>query len=135
MTDFPPWLLDSLITKGVLTPTGITRSWKLRKCRACGAWILAGLDSHIAALEAAADPVWLSRHGEAQALLDQRATYHDDGTRLSRRMHWHIRSHPAGGRTRVLPAHRCGQLVPHDWTQPARPARRSAAEPAQEAPF
>jgi hypothetical protein len=123
MTGFPPWLRDTLIERGVLTPSGLTRKWKIRTCRRCHSWILTGLDSHVAALEAQADPIQLNPQGEAQALLDDRATYDADGPALSRRLHWHITRHPAGPRTRVLAQHRCGSPPPPDWQQPPAPTR------------
>ncbi len=134
MTEFPSWLRDALITKGVLTPSGLSRKWKIRTCRGCQAWILAGLDSNVAALEVQADPVQLTVEGEAQALLDNRATYDDDGTSLSRRLHWHVTGRPAGQEHRVLPQHRCGSTIPATWTsstkQPTTPVTT-----VQEVPF
>lgn len=134
MTEFPSWLRDALITKGVLTPSGLSRKWKIRTCRGCQAWILAGLDSHVAALEVQADPVQLTVEGEAQALLDSRATYDDDGTSLSRRLHWHVTGRPAGQEHRVLPQHRCGSTIPAAWTSSTRQPETPVTT-VQEVPF
>lgn len=135
MTEFPSWLRDALITRGVLTPGGLSRKWKIRTCRRCHAWVLSGLDSHVAALEAHADPVQLSAEGEAQALLDDRATYDDDGLALSRRLHWHIAHHPAGGRDRVLAQHRCGTPVPTAWAAPQRHRPATPTTPEGTVPY
>ena len=134
MTEFPSWLRDALITRGVLTPSGLGRKWQVRTCRRCKSWILAGLDSHVAALEVQADPVQLTAEGEALALLDGRATYDDgEGSTLSRRLHWHVTGRPAGQAHRVLPQHRCGSTIPAAWVWSSR--HETSVTSVEEVPF
>lgn len=113
-----PWLIGQLIDRGILTPSGLSRKAKARECRKCRAWVLAGLDSHVAALEAHADPYPLTAFGEAEALLDGRVTYDLEETRLHRRLHWNIAGRPAGSRHLVVAEHRCGFAIRPSWQLP-----------------
>jgi hypothetical protein len=81
-----------------------------RRCPACGASVLVGLDDTVAAFRAVADPTPLSRAGEVLALITGRDTYRlTDPPRVSlrRRDRWQISGRPADTCV-VLPAHACG---------------------------
>jgi hypothetical protein len=81
-----------------------------RRCPACAAPVLVGLDDTVAAFRAVADPTPLDRAGEVAALLTGRDTYQlTDPPRVSlrRRDRWQIQGRPADTAT-VLPAHACG---------------------------
>lgn len=124
-----PWLIGDLIDSGAITQSGLSRKAKARECRKCRAWVLAGLDGDVAAMEAIADPHYLTAVGELEALLDERTTYDLEHGRLYRRYHWNIAKRAAGTRHLVLAQHRCQQAMPREWQLP-RPERSS-----QEAEF
>ena len=116
----PPWLRDRL-----------TRNARPRRCR-CGAPLLVGLDGDVAALTAKADPVAISCHGEAAALLTGRATYDavpvGKNVQLSPRWVWHIR---APRRYVVLAEHRCGAPPLDRDPNPPRPPTTQKPLPAE----
>ena len=81
-----------------------------RRCPACNAPVLVGLDDTICAFRAVVDPTPLDRAGEVAALITGRDTYRltdPPQQRLRRRDRWQILGRPADTTT-VLPAHACG---------------------------
>ena len=96
-----------------------------RRCPACHAPVLIGLDDIICAVRAVADPTPLDRAGEVAALITGRDTYRltdPPQQRLRRRDRWQIAGRPADTTT-VLPAHACGApLAP----MPAPASKESA---------
>ena len=102
-----------------------------RRCPACGAPVLIGLDDTVAAFRAVVDPTPLDRAGEATALLTDRDTYRlTDPPRVSlrRRDRWQIAGRPADTTT-VLPAHAC-----HTPLAPM-PSPADDRSPSHECPF
>lgn len=118
----PAWLAQHIET-ATGAPVGSRRA-RARSCRDCHAYVLAGQDNDITALDVRADPIPLSMVGEAIAQLDGRATYalrrRGSGVVLYRRDRWQIgrgarRDDTGGGgpgRFRefdVVADHVCGQ--------------------------
>jgi hypothetical protein len=113
-----PWLVETLIDKGILQIDGVNRRARLRACPTCRAVCLEGLDDDRCAGMARVDPVPLSAWGEVAALMDGLATYdlHTPGGRLTLdyRDSWCVQARPAGTTLRVdvMAQHRCGR-----WSQ------------------
>jgi hypothetical protein len=98
-----------------------------RRCPACNAPVLIGLDDTLAAFRAVVDPTPLDRAGEVAALLTDRDTYRlTDPPRVSlrRRDRWQIQGRPADTTT-VLPAHACGAPL-------GQPVAPTSQEPASD---
>lgn len=116
-----PWMLQMLVTKGVISESGLTRKAKIVRHRKCGILTLAGFDSDLAAMDTWCDLAELSVRGEAGALVAGRCTYEVWVDRLCHRDVWAIKGRPAGS-IRVLASHRCDELIPAEWLLPVRPA-------------
>jgi hypothetical protein len=110
-----PWLIATLIERGILQIDGVNRRARLRACPRCRAVCLEGLDDDRCAGMARVDPVPLSVLGEVAALMDGLATYelHTPGGRLTLdyRDSWCVQARPAGNTLRVdvMAQHRCGR--------------------------
>ncbi len=111
-----PKLTKRLVAAGHLTENGLSRAARIRACRDCRAFTVAGLDADQAAIEAWADPIPLSTLGEMLATIEHHATYelwpaggrYELERRDAHRIGWY--SPPAHGghhRIDVLRAHRC----------------------------
>lgn len=123
-TAMPDHIRAHLHATGVLTPDGISRRAKTTFCASCRAVVIRGLDSHIAATVATADPAALTPLGEVLALATGRRTYDLTWTggryEIDHRNEWHIRGRPPGTQFHVIADHKCGQPLP---ALPAIPAR------------
>lgn len=114
----PTWLLEHLIRAGHITERGISRKARVRTCERCGRVALVGLDADVCAFEVAADPLPLSRLGEALALVEGRRTFAlvrtHRGYELDARDASAILGRPAGATKRqdVLAEHRCSAPGP-----------------------
>lgn len=112
------WLADHITTTTGRPPGG--RNARPDHCRDCKAPILTGLDEDLCAVVAWADPIALSRLGEATARIAGRQTYwlRRNGQKLylTRRPFYVIKAFPAGTRGPqcgdVIPAHVCGAGYP-----------------------
>jgi hypothetical protein len=103
-----------------MSESGLSRKAKMLECRDCRSHVIAGLDADRCAQEAICDPLPLSKHGEALALIAGRNTWHLLSGRLEYRDHWRISGHPAGSESRpVLANHLCHNQIPSDWIAPA----------------
>lgn len=134
----PEWLRAQLIDQGHLSESGLARTARILRHRPCGLPTLAGLDSHLAALEARVDLGELTAFGEAAALLSGRRTYEYNIIRrqLSRRDRYRIAGKPAGsGQATVFAEHRCEEPIPASWclpptqTPPTKPTTESKEIP------
>jgi hypothetical protein len=139
----PAGILGHLITRGILTETGLSRRARPRPCPNCGTWTIAGLDDDTCAFETYADPQPLTPIGEVLATLARRRTYeliHVGGRyELNPRSSRRITYAPAGtqARTDVLAIHRCGLAMPPTAIAPTSFAEAHVAHhaPGSEPPF
>jgi hypothetical protein len=105
---------------------------KQSRSQRCRETVWHGLDDDTAALEVDVDPVALTPHGEAWAVISGRITYTVDPLtrrRVSRQM-WRRRAAHIGKPEHwatVHAAHRCGQPIPDDWRLPPPPPVRRVA--------
>lgn len=103
-----------LITTGAVTERGVARAARIGACRDCGAVIVRGLDSDVAALDVAVDLASVDELGELLALTAGRVTY--DAVTGTGRIELNPRDQPAHltrpRRHPVLVEHRCGQPLP-----------------------
>ena len=116
------------------------RGCRATKCIVCKTDILAGFDEDQMALPAIADPVPLSRIGEALACVEGRKTYKLDrlgeGLALWVRNALHIRSHPASEETIVLADHICNRSpLPSIEIKPAPSLAKKGLPYDAEPPF
>jgi hypothetical protein len=124
------WLRPILEARGAWNADGVGRAARATTCRACGAFVLRGLDADRAALPVVVDPVPLNELGEFAALLAGRKTYETSGSNqrceLNPRNPDRIGACPATARSRtiVLVEHHCGRPM-------AAEGRRLLAENAK----
>lgn len=138
----PDWLFAKLVKDGTITPGGITRKAKPRRCQ-CGVLLLAGLDHPTTcARECRVDPVALNPLGEALARVEGRYTVslNSEGGAwvLNERYDLQIADKPAGTGRRedILRQHRCGTYVPPELAAPSTfPESRSPLPADAPAPF
>ena len=133
-----PWLQAHLIAKGVMSQSGLTRRAKIHTHR-CGLPCLAGYDNDWAAMDAWCELQAINAQGEAEALLEGRATYNYSiiGQQIYPRWHWHIAGEPAGTmpRIRVLVEHRCDTPIPAHWADPQDDHQPATPKESDECPF
>lgn len=136
----PAHLVRHLIEIGRLDADGISRRAHARRCRECGAVVMAGLDHDSCAMPVYADPVPLTPIGEVEVLLAGRRTYDlaytSRGYRLDPRSAGHIRRAPAGTApgVDVVAGHRCGARPPSNGQSQILAAYRPS-ESVEECPF
>lgn len=112
-----PWLIRHLEQTGAWSRDGIGRVAKLRRCQACPAWTITGLDADRCAFAVTTDTQPLSPLGEALAVVTGRVTFalrRTAGSRitLDHRHPIAIAATPAGaGDYDVVAAHVCGADV------------------------
>ena len=130
MTAQNRWLTDMLISRGVMSEGGLTRSSRLRYCPTCRGLALAGISS--IGFDCWADPRPLTRRGEALALLAGLRTFDlaRDGQlviRSASRIAWL----PADAVT-VVTVHRCDIELPAEWLD--ADARYAGSKPVRTPP-
>ena len=120
----PAHVRQLLIDNGHLSITGLSRKARVLDCPHCRVPCIAGLDSHIAALDAWCDPTALTLDGELEALLAGLRTFTLwRGSEIALRHQWIVaadhakRRNPSPTRT-ILAQHRCGDPVPDAWAAP-----------------
>ncbi len=124
-----PRVQAHLITQGVLTETGLTRTARPRRCPRCRAVVLACIDTN--GIDAWTDPTPVDPHGELLAILAGRRTWHRTvtGGGLAPRIAPTITAKPAD-RVTVHVEHRCGDPTPPPSPTDPRPGRCWGDQPA-----
>ena len=121
-TPMPNWLRATLIDKGILTDTGLTRTARIHTHRPCHMPTLAAIDDH--GLDTWCDLAELTTTGELHALLTGRPTWdlHATRTLCARSTPRRIAYWPAGTPDHpVFAEHRCHHPIPNTWTVPPTP--------------
>ena len=115
MSDLELWRNEIIKTTGAVTGRRTSNKAQVRRCRKCGAVILAGLDAPMCAVDVDLDPTPLKRDQQKAAALIGRRVYDIDmGGAISYRESDHIQKYwPAGGTSRFV-QHLCGAAVPVD---------------------
>jgi hypothetical protein len=128
------WLRRWLLATGRMDADGITRQLRGGHCPRCAQSLLQGLDGDVAALTIHADPLPLTRTGEAAYVLLSATTYRMraslKGWTAHPRVAGEIRRQPASLTVRVLGEHCCGMRWPAGlYHPPPRAPRQPTAPP------
>lgn len=124
------WLLRRLIEEGKISPDGISRTLRRRKCTKCGMPVMVGLDDDVAAMTVYLDPWPLSEMGEEVILITSEMTYTVIGGTVKPeaipRDSFMRRRRPASEGHVVLAAHKCGRELPEKCyaEEPERPTEK-----------
>lgn len=98
----------------------MSRAAILTTCNRCHAPIVTGIDDY--RIQARADLVPLTRHGEIQAAIAGRDTWRIDADRrLWRTDRWRIHTDAPMPGDHRLTSHLCGQPIPADWVEAVQP--------------